>query len=200
MTVSDAENQHPSGGEAFEAREGAGPRTGTPDFRELFEAECSYVWTTLKRFGVPDRDLEDVAHDVFMVVHRQLGQYDTSRPLRPWLCGIAFRVASDYRRLARNRRERLDAAEGEIETEDPGPSADERLTTEQSHALALKALETVEIDQRVVFVMHDVDGATMPEIARSLGIPLNTAYSRLRLARERLQTAARRIQRRQGEP
>ena len=44
-------------------------------------------------------------------------------------------------------------------------------------------------------VMAELDGATAPEIAEALGIPLNTAYSRLRVARQRFADAARRLRR-----
>ena len=62
-------------------------------FVDVYGAELPFVWRTLWRLGVPDRDLEDVAHDVFVVVHRKLVDYDPTRPLKPWLFGICFRVA-----------------------------------------------------------------------------------------------------------
>src|SRR5689334_8515619 len=74
-------------------------------FRAIFEAEFAYIFNTLRRLGVREPDLEDVTHDVFITVNRLLSEFDPSRPLRPWLFGFAFRVASDYRRLARHIRE-----------------------------------------------------------------------------------------------
>src|SRR5262245_47602718 len=72
---------------------------------DLFKAESSYVWNTLRRLGVQERDLEDLTHEVFLTVHRRLGDYDATRPVRPWLFGIALRTALRYRELARHRRE-----------------------------------------------------------------------------------------------
>ena len=46
----------------------------------------------------------------------------------------------------------------------------------------LGALERLDFDKRVVLVMHDLEQLTAPEIAEELGIPLNTVYSRVRLA------------------
>ncbi|HZF52706.1 MAG TPA: RNA polymerase sigma factor [Polyangiaceae bacterium] len=173
------------------------PKENAPDFRALFEAEFSYVSHTLRRLGVREADLEDVAHDVFITVHRLLPEYDPARPLRPWLFGIAFRVASDYRRLARHARE---VPEGpRPEPVDGAPPADEQLVAEQARRLVLEALDELELDRRAVLVLHDIDGHTMPEIAQALGIPLNTAYSRLRLSREELKAAVRRARLRRGE-
>ncbi len=159
-------------------------------FREVFEAESPYVWNVLRRFGVPVRDLEDVTHDVFMTVHRRLDDYDRSRPLRPWLFGIAFRVASRYRELARNKREILDDAP---ERTDEAPRADERMIAQEARSIIWRALDSLDLDRRAVFVLHDIEGCSMPDIAATLSVPLNTAYSRLRLAREHIKAAVHRI-------
>jgi RNA polymerase sigma-70 factor (ECF subfamily) len=162
-----------------------------PDLESVYEAEASYVWRTLRRLGVAERDLEDVTHDVFLAVHRRLASYDASRPLRPWLFGVALRVASDYRHRARHRRELLPATEHE--PTDDAPLPDERLEEERARALVLRALDAVEIERRSVLVMHDLDGFGVPEIAVALELPLNTAYSRLRLARQEIARAVRAI-------
>jgi RNA polymerase sigma-70 factor (ECF subfamily) len=149
-------------------------------FRAIYVAELDYVWNSLRRLGVPRRDLEDLAHDVFAAAYRSLSSYDASRPLRPWLFGIAFRVASQVRRD--RDRAHLDLAEaGEIAGRGPGPE-DAAMASEE-RKLVLDALGKLELDRRAVFVMHELNGHAMPEIAEALSIPLNTAYSRLRLAR-----------------
>jgi RNA polymerase sigma-70 factor, ECF subfamily len=164
-------------------------------FRAVFEAELDFVFATLRRLGVPPRDLEDVTHEVFLRVHQRWNEYDPSRPLRPWLFAFAFRLASDYRRLARHRRE-LFTQPGEPES--AAPAADELLAGRDRRALVADALEEVEFDRRAVLLLHDLEECPMDEVARMLEIPVNTAYSRLRVAREELVNAARRRMR--GEP
>jgi RNA polymerase sigma-70 factor, ECF subfamily len=159
-------------------------------FRALFEREFDYVWATLRRLGVHTRELEDVAQEVFIHVNRRLDDYDASRPLRPWLFAFAFRCASDWRRLARHRVEVLgDPSEGVATT----PAADEALAQAQEIDLVLRALECVEMDRRAVFILFELDQCPMKEIAASLGIPLFTGYSRLRVAREEFTVAIRRL-------
>src|SRR3954469_6940209 len=80
-------------------------------FEEIFDAELPYVWTSLRRLGVQPRDLEDVAHELFLAVLQRLPTADTSRPMRPWLFAFAVRFASDYRRLARHKTDLLGDAE-----------------------------------------------------------------------------------------
>jgi RNA polymerase sigma-70 factor (ECF subfamily) len=161
------------------------------EFPAVYAAELGYVWHALRRLGVQERDLEDLCHDVFVVVFRNLPVYDTRRPIRPWLFGISFRVASDYRRSARQRRE-IPGTTRELTC--PAPPADEVMLRRERERLVARALDDLELDRRAVFVMHDIDGHVMPDIAAALGIPLNTAYSRLRLARVDFAAAVKRVQ------
>jgi RNA polymerase sigma-70 factor (ECF subfamily) len=164
------------------------------DFRALFTMHAPYVWNTLRRFGVLPADLEDQTHEVFLQVQRHLGDYDASRPVRPWLFGFAFRIASQHRRRVDRRREDSgpDRAEDAV---DPAALPDERIASEQNRRLVLDALGAIDLDRRAVFVLYEIDGVSMDEIARSLGIPVNTAYSRLRVARGEFATAAKRLKR-----
>jgi RNA polymerase sigma-70 factor (ECF subfamily) len=167
-----------------------------PKFARIFASEFDYVWNSLRRLGVPERDLEDLVHEVFFRVYERLMDFDTARPLKPWLFGFAFRVASDYRRRFSTKREVLDA---DSEAVDPAPNALEQLVRAEALSLAQIALDSLSLDRRAVFILHDIDGCAMPEIARALALPVNTAYSRLRLGREQFHAAARRERLRRGD-
>jgi RNA polymerase sigma-70 factor (ECF subfamily) len=165
-------------------------------FRALFEEQFDFLFGTLRRLGVAPRDLEDVTHEVFLRVYQHWGEYQPSRPLRPWLFVFAYRQASDYRRLARHRREQLGEAD---EPESPGLAADEKLVDDDRRSLVEAALAHVEVDRRAVLLLHDLQETPMAEVAALLEIPLQTGYSRLRVGREELVKAARRLQRERGE-
>ena len=172
-------------------RPGTRPRAEIVSLRELFEAHAPYVWNTFRRLGAHASDLEDLTHDLFLEVGRHLADYDSSRPIRPWLFGFAFRLASEQRRRAYRRHE----AQGEDlrEIADGAALPDEQLAADQDRRLVVRALEAVEMDRRAVFVLYEIDGETMNDIAESLGIPVNTAYSRLRLARGEFAAAVKRL-------
>jgi RNA polymerase sigma-70 factor (ECF subfamily) len=161
-----------------------------PDLGAIFDEHFDYVWATLRRLGVRDADREDLVHEVFLKIHTRLADYDASRPLRPWLFGFAYRVAADHHRLARHRVEVLGAPG---DAADDTVAADERVAALEERDLLLSALQTIELDRRAVLVMHDIDDVPVPEIAQMLDIPLNTAYSRLRLARGQLGAAVTRL-------
>jgi len=164
------------------------------DFAEIYHREFSYVWHTLRRLGVPHRELADVAQNVFIVVYSRFELYDPSRPLRPWLFGVSFRVAADYMRLARHAREMV---REDIEVAYGGPAADDLMAQREDEAMLREALSALDLDRRAVLVAHDFDGTTGPEIADALSIPLKTMYYRLRTGREQFIAAVRRVQARQ---
>jgi RNA polymerase sigma-70 factor (ECF subfamily) len=145
-----------------------------PDLARVYEDHLDYVWRLLTRFGIPLRDREDVTHDLFVVVHRKLADFDSSRPIRPWLAGIAFRVALAYRRRMMS---------SEIPSELPELTQPNHVEL-RHHACQL--LARLPFDRRVVFVLHELEGLTAPEISKEISVPLNTVYSRLRLARRDL--------------
>jgi RNA polymerase sigma-70 factor (ECF subfamily) len=147
------------------------------------------VLRTLRRLGVTERDVEDMAHEVFVAVHRELGKYDRARPIRPWLFAFCFRIASHHRRKTR-RETVLDVANQAVDQAD-GPEV--LLDRERKRRLVLTALEEIELDRRAVFVLHELDGFTCEAIAQSLEIPLGTVYSRLRLARQDFSAKMRRL-------
>jgi RNA polymerase sigma-70 factor (ECF subfamily) len=163
--------------------------------RELFDMHAPYVWSTLRRLGVPAPDLEDRVHDVFVQVHGHLGDYDTARPVRPWLFGFAFRIASQERRRAHRRHEVPGEAPNAV---DPGALPDAQVAAEQDRRLVLEALDAIALERRAVFVLFELDGVSMEEIARTLGIPVNTGYSRLRAARAEFAAAVKRLRPQRG--
>jgi len=171
-----------------------GPVVAIVDFDDLaalYEQHFDYVWRSLRRLGVAPRDQEDLAHEVFLSFFRTRAGFDRSRPLKPWLFGIAFRVASDFRRLARNRLEIPDG--DDTESVDQTPDAEAQAVAAERRRLVMAGLDALSLDQRAVVVLHDLDGYSMPEIAEVLEAPLNTLYSRLRLGRAEFGKAVRKL-------
>ncbi len=161
------------------------PAPPVPPFRTIFDDHFGYVCASARRLGVWPADVEDVAHDVFVAVHQRLATFDATRPIRPWLFGFTLRIAlATKRRKAAQRTTELST-----ELADRAPLADETVHDRQRVEQLAAALATLSDEQRAVFILHDLDEIAVPEIARALEIPLNTAYSRLRLARDGIERA-----------
>jgi RNA polymerase sigma-70 factor (ECF subfamily) len=69
---------------------------------DIFQKELDYVFRTLRRLGTSSSDVEDLAQEVFLALRRSWREYDQDRPIRPYLFGIAFRIAAAHQRK-RNR-------------------------------------------------------------------------------------------------
>ncbi len=135
----------------------------------------------LLRFGVPEAQAEDVAHEVFLIVDRRLCDYDPASPFKAWVYGIARGVAANVRRSDARRQRRLRV----VEPPDPPRDPEQALQRGQAMRRVTRFLATLKPAQREVFVLIDVEGLSGPEAAQALGIKLNNVYSRLRLARGR---------------
>ena len=154
-----------------------------------FQQELDYIFRTLRRLGVMAAETEDLAHEVFLVLRKKWPEYDPARPLRPYLFGIAFRVAAAQRRKHIREVHHLALiVDGRAVTQ---PELE--LQAKQARALVLSALDEIPLPRRAVLVMHDIDDVAMHDVAASLAIPLFTAYSRLRKARKELAIVIRRI-------
>ncbi len=154
-------------------------------FRALYEREFPFVWRSLRRLGVADADLPDATHDVFSVVVRRWSDYDPKRSLRGWIFGITRLVAASTRRRIRTR----------AETDEPYPpaTAPSPENAVADRELLLILLDGLDDDRRQAFILHDLEGFSGPEISESLGIPVNTVYSRVRSAREQLAARVERM-------
>ncbi|HEV8548517.1 MAG TPA: RNA polymerase sigma factor [Polyangiaceae bacterium] len=158
------------------------------EVRAVFDEHARYVWRALRHLGVPEADVEDLSQEVFVVVQRKLGEFEGRSEVRTWLYGICLRVASDFRRRAHVRRERAHPDPSEGLAAAPGQNPDVQVETRR----ALQALlDELDDDKRVVLVLYELEGLTMKEVAEVVGCPLQTAYSRLHAARERLAAVAK---------
>ncbi len=150
------------------------PSVVDPSFARMFEQQFGFVCRSLQRLGVREADTEDIAQELFLAVLRAWPESDRSKPPKPWLFGYAVRYASNYRRLSWNRGREFDDVP-------VSPKLHDKLAAKRT---VQRTLEALDFDKRVILVMHDLEEFTAPEIAAELGLPLNTVYSRVRLARE----------------
>jgi RNA polymerase sigma-70 factor, ECF subfamily len=155
------------------------------DFRGLYQAELSFVWRTLRRYGVRGAALDDGVQEVFTIVHTKLGSFEGRSSLRTWIFGIARRVARDHRPEA--RQEPHDPALLELvpEIDERGPVAS--VERREETRLLYELLAELVPERREVFVLVELEQMTVPEAAEALGENVNTVKARLRAARAQLE-------------
>jgi RNA polymerase sigma-70 factor (ECF subfamily) len=150
-------------------------------FTRVVEQHGRSLWRLLGRAGVPPSGRLDLVQEVWIRLWKHFPELHQREGLWPWLRCVTYNLAVDYFRSAQ-RRERPCANPGaEMETETL--DMDECLSARE---VWNQVLATIEPQRRILFVMHEVEGMTAPEISEALGIPLGTVYSRLSRARAEL--------------
>ncbi|HSS37864.1 MAG TPA: sigma-70 family RNA polymerase sigma factor [Polyangia bacterium] len=157
-----------------------------PTFAELFESHFAFVWRTAHRLGAPEFSLDDIVQETFVVAYRRQREFEGRSSTKTWLYGIVFNLVRSHRRHLGTSPHGVPRPE---QRTDPDLLADGR---DGPHEWAAKReaarfvdefLAVLSDEQRDVFVLAELEELTAPEVAIVLGVPLNTVYSRLRLAR-----------------
>ena len=161
----------------------ASPTQDPTRLRAVFDEHGAFVCRCLRMCGVRESDLDDVLQEVFLVVYKRLPEYEERGSARAWLYSICTRLAGAQRRKLWRRREDITVNLPEA----PAAATQlERVVDSEALALGHRLLERLPREQRDVFWLYEVEELTIAEIAQAMGCPLQTAYSRLRAARQRI--------------
>jgi RNA polymerase sigma-70 factor (ECF subfamily) len=151
-------------------------------FRQVYDTYFAFVWRAAANRGVPDAALDDVVQEVFLVVHRKLGEFEGRSTVRTWLSSVVRRVVSGHVRKRGNQP----AAEEPL-LEEPAAAVIEEPAVETERRAALAVLDDLLAKmmdvQREVFVLYELEEMTVREIADLTGANENTVQTRLRAAR-----------------
>lgn len=183
-----ADDSRPSG--RAEAHGNAGHALAAPSFRAVYDEYFEFVWMCARRLGVPMDAIDDVVQEAFIVIHARLQTLEHPASLRSWVYGVVRRTVSTYHRSRHARAARESsgpAVEGSASPMQPSPLDLAVLGDEWK--LLWRLLGQLDARKREVLVLAELEEMTMPEIAEAIGIPLNTAYSRLRAARQEFNEA-----------
>jgi len=188
VVLSDSEPQTPDKSSVF---------CSLPPFSKIYAQYFNFVWSSARRLGVEPAAIDDLVQEIFIVIHARVETLERPEALRSWIYGVVRRTVSTYHRTRRARGAigLTAAAEEEIVSYAPTPLEQ----TEQNADLVLLQTLLAELDEpkREVFSLVELEELTVPEVADALEIPLNTAYSRLRAARQAFEAA---LARHEGPP
>lgn len=170
-----------------------------PSFAEVYDQCFGLAWRNIRRLGVPDAEVDDAMQEVFMIVHRRLHEFQGRAALRPWVCAIVTRVASDHRRALRRKSPHAGASVDadtlpDERARDPHDSAVREEGVRRLHRM----LDALDDEKRAVFVLAELEQMSAPEIAEALQENVNTVYARLRAARREFEQLVAREQARDG--
>ena len=186
---------------ALNSHSGSPPRSGvrTADssfvsgevspFESIYNQYFDFVWSSVRRLGVSPAATDDVVQEVFIVIHSRLHTLEQPQALRSWIYGIVRRTVSGHHRSRRVKEASGAALAAEPNAQPLPPTPFDLVEQNDKVKLLFLLLEDLDEPKREVFTMAELDELTVPEIAEILEIPLNTAYSRLRAARQAFEEA-----------
>jgi len=150
------------------------------DLEALYRAHFGLVWALVGRYGVRPSHREDVVQEVWLTVHRRLASFDTSLSAAHWIAGVARFVAWRHIRTMMRAHRKLEALRALARVDD------DSIVDHETVAFVGAALDSLEPIFRDAITSVELEGWSGPEAAERLGLPVNTLYSRLRIAKRRL--------------
>jgi RNA polymerase sigma-70 factor (ECF subfamily) len=171
-----------------------------PAFEALVRRYERELYGYLRRYLGDATLADDVFQNTFLQLHLKRDQYETGRPVRPWLYTIATHQAIDaLRRAGRHPTVSLEQQTGEDGSgesqrllgllEAGGPAPLERVSTEEVRDLVRQSVENLPDFLRQVVNLAYFQGLPYRDVAEVLSIPVGTVKSRLHTALQRLQDA-----------
>lgn len=157
---------------------------------KMFRAHHELVWRTLRRLGLGPEQAADAAQQAFLIAAERLGDIRAGSE-RAFLFGTAIRLARTAYRSGR----RFQLEDDMDHRADAGSRLEELVDRRRAVELADRVLAQMEPSLLTVFVLFELEGLSTPEIAELIGVPLGTAASRLRRAREAFRATAARMER-----
>jgi RNA polymerase sigma-70 factor (ECF subfamily) len=150
------------------------------------------MWRLALRLGLPQHSVDDVVQEAFIIASRRRVDIGEGQERR-FLMSTVVRVCSNYRQRACVRHER---SSGELleQRASSAPDAEQLLIQKRARQELDVALATLSDAQRRVFVLYELEGFSMREIAEMLGLSSNTVASRLGRARTQFSRAVQRLQ------
>ena len=159
--------------------------TARARLERMFNEHHDFIWRLLRRLGLSTGGADDAAQHVFLVAAERIDDIKLGSE-RSFLFGTALRVARSQNRTDRRwvLEEDMDIRRSEA------ARPEERIDHQRAVDLMGRILDGMTLDLRTVFVLSELEGMTMPEVAALVEIPVGTAASRLRRAREAFRAAA----------
>lgn len=163
-------------------------------FEQLYRRHGPHVYGLALRLLHRPADAEDMVQEVFAKVFSVIGNYRGEASLSSWLHRITVRRCLRAMKRRPKAGPTLELVESHPEARErersvnPERGAGQRRALERAHAL----LEQVNVRRRAVFLLHEVEGYSLPETAALLGISVSAAKKRVWRARRDIEKLARR--------
>lgn len=155
-------------------------------FEEIYDQYFPFVWRCVRAEGVSPAHLPDLVQEVFIIVHRRMGDFENRSTPRTWLYSICRKVAANHRRGLRRKG---DGVELPPSLPSSHPTPIETAQRAQAARFVEEFTSSLNDAKRPVFILCLMEGMSVPEASEALGVNPNTVYSRLRAVKQEFREA-----------
>jgi RNA polymerase sigma-70 factor (ECF subfamily) len=159
-----------------------------PDFHAIYQRWFDEVSRWIRAMGGPEAEREDLAQDVFLVVHRRLPEFD-GQNVAGWLYRIARHRVRDFRRLSWVKHMLFGSVPLSDNLAKGGASPAESLETKEKRKTLEGLLDKLNASERAALMLFEIDGYSGEEIAEIQCVPVNTVWARIHKAKKKLKAS-----------
>lgn len=159
-------------------------------FEEIYRHYAGMVYRLALRMTGRVEEAEEVTQDVFVSVHRHLGNFAGNSSLKTWIYRIAVNCSLNAIRKAKRKQSEVAWEEG-FDPQDTRQDVREGIEKEAKESEINELLGQLNADQKACLLLRAQEGLSYEEIARALNVNVNTVRTRLKRARETLITKYR---------
>ncbi len=158
-------------------------------FEQLLRPHLQQLYRLAYRYTGHRDDAEDLVQDLLLKLYPRLQEMQAIDKLGPWLSRVLYRLFVDqYRRHQRSPIDFTDDEQSVYESHESDEVDPVEVThTQITNTVLNAALGRLKEEQRLLVLLHDVEGYSLQEINQMIDVPIGTLKSRLSRTRQKLQ-------------
>ncbi len=156
-------------------------------FEEIYKASAGFVYNVALRILNNREDAEEVTQEVFCTIYHKLKSFRFASSFKTWVYRVTANSAINFAKKVAKHRNKMVEYDEQLTVEAALPSDIRKEMDREHNARIIEGLlNAIDPDQRACVVLRNIEGLSYQEIARTLGVNINTVRSRLKRAREKL--------------
>lgn len=153
-------------------------------YSELYDKTIQEIYKTA-HFLIEDKaDVDDVVQEIYIQLYESLRKYDSEKPFRPWLIGLAIKQIHSYRRKRWMRLRIVKKAEEQRKPVQIDFSSD--VVSKISNQKLIELIHKLPYKLKQVIILRYLHDYSQEEVAQILHIPIGTVKSRIHAALKKL--------------
>lgn len=157
---------------------------------DLYQFSFDHLLRIGLRYKNNREDAVALLNEAFLKILNALDRYELDRPFLPWAATIMLRTAIDDYRQQRPPGETV-ALQDSSGEDRPLNSAEANAIDQMSAQEIRSMIAQLKLDERMVFVLYELEGFSHKEIAGQLGVSERSSKRYLKRAKEQLREKLR---------